>query len=77
MKIRLMGTYEECTQALGIALRAYTVVETIGPIANRHPSALYRVYLEVRLPRADNSPAGSPTPALPAPKRTRERRRLQ
>jgi len=51
VKVRLMGTPEELDAALPVLRAALEVVEESGRYANRPPSALQRVYLEVASPQ--------------------------
>ena len=53
MKIRLMGTPEECTAVADKLATVFHVVEVSDPRANRGSSELVRVYVEIRL----NGPA--------------------
>ena len=49
MQIRLHGTTEECADAVERLSCALTVVAERGPCPDRAPSALVRVYLDVRM----------------------------
>lgn len=51
MKLRLMGTADECMAVL-LALRTLPgldLVDVAGPYPNRPPSRLVRLYLDARL----------------------------
>ena len=59
MKIRLVGTLEECLDAQKRLDRVFEIVELSRPYPSRGPSRLVRVYVEVRLD-TERTP---PTPA--------------
>ena len=59
MKIRLVGTLEECVDAQERLNRVFEIVDLSRPYLSRGPSRLVRVYVEVRLD-PERTP---PTPA--------------
>jgi hypothetical protein len=68
LKIRLVGTLEECLYAQERLDRAFEIVEISRPYPSRGPSRLVRVYVEVRL-HPERTP---PTSAeWPEPRRQR------
>jgi hypothetical protein len=64
VKIRLVGTLEECLDAQEQLNRVFEIVELSRPYASRGPSRLVRVYVEVRLDpeRIPPTPAERPEP---------------
>lgn len=54
MKIRLMGTTDECVQAADRLRQVLKVVEESPPRPNRGDSAQVRVYLEARIPGSND-----------------------
>ncbi len=68
MKIRLVGTLEECLDAQEQLNRVFEIVEISRPYPSRGPSRLVRVYVEVRL---------DPERTPPAPAERRQRATLR
>jgi hypothetical protein len=64
VKIRLVGTLEECLYAQELLNKAFEIVETSRPYPSREPSRLVRVYVEVRFDpeRIPPTPAERPEP---------------
>jgi hypothetical protein len=64
LKIRLVGTLEECLDAQDQLNRVFEVVELSWPYPSRGPSRLVRVYVEVCLDpeRTPPTPAEWPEP---------------
>lgn len=65
MKIRLMGTAEECRVA---AIQIGTVLEVLeqsDPYPNRPPSKLWRMYLEVDCPTIERDLPAATTQRRP------------
>lgn len=50
MKIRIMGTPQECADTVKVLRLAFNVLEVSSPRANRGDSQLVRVYVEAGAP---------------------------
>jgi hypothetical protein len=64
VKIRLVGTLEECLDAQERLTRVFEIVEISRPYPSRGQSRLVRVYVELRLDpeRPPPTPAARPEP---------------
>jgi hypothetical protein len=60
VKIRVMGTLEECLDAQEGLNRVFDVLEVSGPYPNRGESRLCRLYAEVNLDPARRAGRGRP-----------------
>lgn len=75
MKIRLVGTLEECLDAQEQLNKVFEIVEISRPYPSRGPSRLVRVYIEVRLdpertpPTPGRAARAAPPAGHPAPRR--------
>jgi hypothetical protein len=63
VKIRIMGTEDECREAVARLAAIFDLLSADGPYANRGGSRLVRVYAEVRL---DLPARHAPSAAHPA-----------
>jgi hypothetical protein len=73
MKIRLEGTKGECGVAALRIAEVLSVFEVSEPYANRGPSQLVRVYMDVRIPGAQPQPAADTPLPLRRPGRISRR----